>query len=301
MSAEHPAVPFERAPIDARAVSLMLVLCMLWGLQQVAVKAVIPSMTPLMQGGIRSLLATLLLAAWMRRRRIPLFAHDGTLAAGLAAGALFGIEFACIYGGLAHTNASRMSVFVYLAPPLTALGVHLFVPGERLSARQWLGIGLAFAGIVAAFGEGFAASGGATALGDFLGICAAALWAATTVLIRSSALSSAKAEKTLLYQLAMSAWILVVASRLLGEAGIVAVTPAVVASLAYQTVIVAFASYLTWFWLLTRYLAGRLAVFSFLTPLFGVLFGVVLLGDPITPLFAVAALLVGAGIALAAR
>jgi len=295
------AAPADRAHVDGRAVGLMVLLCMLWGLQQVAVKSVIPQMTALMQGGLRSLFATLLLAAWMRWRGIALLPRDGTLGAGLLVGALFGVEFGCIYGGLALTTASRMAVFVYLAPPLTALGVHLFVPGERLRGRQWVGIGLAFAGIVAAFGEGFGASQGSTARGDLLGICAAVLWAATTVVIRSTALSAAKAETTLLYQLAMSAWILLAASRLLGEAGIVALTPAVLTSLAYQTGVVAFASYLTWFWLLTRYLAGRLAVFSFLTPLFGVLFGVVLLGDPITPLFALAAVLVGSGIALASR
>ena len=77
-----------------------------------------------------------------------------------------------------------------------------------------------------------------------------------------------------------------------------ALTPMTVASLAFQSVIVAFASYLTWFWLLTRYLAGRLAVFSFLAPLFGVAFGHFVLGEPITRAFLGAAALVGAGIVL---
>ena len=86
----------------------------------------------------------------------------------------------------------------------------------------------------------------------------------------------------LFYQLAVSALLLPVASRLLGEPGVIAWTPRAVASLAYQAVVVAFASYLTWFWLLTRYLAGRLAVFSFLTPLFGVVFGTTILGEPLT-------------------
>jgi drug/metabolite transporter (DMT)-like permease len=194
-----------------------------------------------------------------------------------------------------------MSVFVYLAPPLTALGVHLFVPGERLIARQWLGVALAFVGIAVAFGDGFVSARGATIAGDLCGIIAATLWAATTVLIRSTRLSTATAEKTLFYQLGMSAVILPIASIALGEEGLIAVTPLLVASLAYQSIVVAFASFLAWFWLLTRYLAARLAVFSFLTPLFGVLFGVLLLGEPITPAFVVAALLVGGGIALVNR
>jgi drug/metabolite transporter (DMT)-like permease len=279
----------------------MFVLCILWGLQQVAIKSIIADVTPLMQGALRSGVAVALLAAWMRHRSIPILADGGTLRPGLAVGTLFGIEFVCIYLGLQYTNASRMSVFVYLAPPLTALGVHLFVPGERLAPRQWFGIALAFLGIVVAFSDGFLAARGDTAVGDLLGIVAAILWATTTVLIRSSTLSNAPAEKTLLYQLGMSTLLLLVASKALGEAGIVALTAGAIASLAFQSVIVAFVSYLAWFWLLTRYLAGRLAVFSFLTPLFGMTFGVLLLHEPITPLFIVAATMVGMGIALANR
>jgi drug/metabolite transporter (DMT)-like permease len=279
----------------------MLVLCILWGLQQVAVKSVIADVTPLMQGALRSGIAVVLLAAWMRHRDIPILADGGTLRPGLAVGTLFGIEFVCIYLGLQYTNASRMSVFVYLAPPLTALGVHLFVPGERLAPRQWFGIALAFLGIVVAFSDGFLAARGDTAAGDLLGIIAAILWASTTVLIRSSTLSNAPAEKTLLYQLGISTLLLFVASKALGEAGVVALTAGAIASLAFQSVIVAFVSYLAWFWLLTCYLAGRLAVFSFLTPLFGMTFGVLLLHEPITPLFIVAAAMVGMGIALANR
>jgi len=194
-----------------------------------------------------------------------------------------------------------MIVFIYLAPCLTALGVHLFVPGERLALPQWLGVGLAFAGMAAAFAEGFASASGETALGDLFGIVAAVLWAATTVLIRSTRLSAASAEKTLFYQLGVSAIILPLASAALGESGVTALTPLVMVCLAYQAVVVAFASYLAWFWLLTRYLAGRLAVFSFLTPLFGVLFGVFLLAEQVTAVFALAAILVGAGIALVNR
>ena len=229
--------------------------------------------------------------------RQELFRRDGTLAAGIAAGLLFAFEFVFIYGGLAHTNASRMSVFVYLAPPLTALGLHFFVAGERLGALQWAGVLVAFAGLVLAFSEGFS-SGLHTWMGDLCGLIAAILWAATTVLIRATSLARATATKTLFYQLAVSALVLPVASMLLGEQGVTAVTPLVLASLAYQGVIVAFASYLAWFWLLTRYLAARLSVLSFLTPLFGMFSGVVFLSEPLSARFAFAALLIAGGIAL---
>jgi len=292
------AVSQGRRTLDATALSVMLVLTALWGFQQVTIKWIAADVSLVAQAGIRSIVATLLLVLWAFFTKERLFSRDGTLIAGVAAGMLFAFEFVFIYGGLAHTNASRMSVFVYLAPPLTALGLHFFVAGERLGARQWLGVALAFGGLVLAFAEGFSAGRSNTWIGDLCGLIAALLWAATTVLIRATGLARVSAAKTLFYQLAVSALVLPSASFLLGEKGVTAINGLVLASLAYQGVLVAFASYLAWFWLLTRYLAARLSLLSFLTPLFGMLFGVVFLSEPLSAHFAAAALLIAAGIAL---
>lgn len=272
--------------------------CLLWGLQQVAVKLALADVSPVMQGGLRSVIAAALLLGWARLRALPLLERDGTLGPGLVAGTLFAGEFFLIYYGLPHTTASRMVVFLYLAPCLTALGLALVVPGERLSPWQWAGTLLAFGGIVVAFADGLFAGRGGTLLGDACGVLAAVFWAATTVVIRSTRLAQASATKTLGYQLGLSALLLPLLSLALGEPGVVRLTPVSLGSLLYQGVIVAFASYLVWFWLLTRYLAGRLAVFGFLTPMAGVAFGVVLLGERVTAAFGLGALLVGAGIAL---
>ena len=286
----------ERRSLDATAYALMLALTALWGFQQVTVKWIAHDVSLVMQAAIRSILAALLLLAWTRLRGIALFGRDGTLALGLAAGALFAGEFVFIYAGLGHTNASRMSVFIYLAPVLTALGLHCFVKSERLSALQWAGVGAAFCGIGLAFADGFSTEQ-ATWLGDSCGVIAALLWAATTVLIRATRLAQASAAKTLFYQLAVSALALPATSLLMGEPGVTSVSGVALAALAYQGGIVAFASYLAWFWLLTRYSAARLSVVSFLTPMFGVACGVVFLGEPLSARFGLAALAVGAGIA----
>jgi drug/metabolite transporter (DMT)-like permease len=291
----------ERQPLDATAFSVMVLLTALWGVQQVVIKLTAPQVSLVMQAGLRSIIAVVLVLGWAQLRAIPLFARDGTLVPGLFAGLLFGGEFVFIYAGLEHTAASRMVVFIYLAPILTALGLHALVPGERLAPLQWAGVALAFAGVALAFSDGFATAGGSTWRGDLYGMIGALLWGATTVLIRATRLARITATKTLFYQLAVSALLLPLASVAMGEKGVVAMTPFAMASLAYQGAIVAFASYLAWFWLLTRYLAARLAVFSFLTPLFGVLAGVVVLGEALTPSFALAALLVGAGIVLVNR
>jgi len=289
-----------RRPVDATAASLMVLLCFLWGFTHVFSKLAAPDISLVMQGGLRSVFAVVLLWGWALWQRIPLFERDGTLGAGLVAGLLFAGEFLFIFAGLAHTGASRMVVFVYLAPCLTALGLHWLVPSERLDRTQWLGIWLAFVGVALAFLDGFSA-GRSSLLGDAFGVIAALLWAATTVVIRTTRLAGVSATKTLFYQLAVSAALLPVASVLLGEPGVIAWTALAVASLFYQSAIVSFASYLAWFWLLRHYLAARLSVFAFLTPLFGVVFGVLVLSEPLSPAFLGAVALVGAGIYLVNR
>jgi drug/metabolite transporter (DMT)-like permease len=286
-----------RKPVDATGVAVVVLLCAIWGLGHVAAKFTGQGISLVFQSGLRSVIAALLLLAWGAWQRIPFWERDGTLWPGVFAGILFGTEFIFIFAGLGMTDASRMVVFVYLAPCITAFGLHFLIPAERLSARQWAGVLISFGGVVAAFGDGFAAGRG-TLLGDFFGVLGALFWALTTILIRATKLASVTPAKTLLYQLVVSAPLLLAAAWLMGEPGFIQFTWPVAAAFAYQCVVVAFASYLGWFWLLRHYLAARMSVFTFLTPIFGVLAGVLLLGEPLTATFLVAALLVGAGLVL---
>ncbi len=277
------------------AFALMVLLCAIWGLQQIAIKIANAGISPVFQAGLRSAIAAVLVLGWARWRGLPLFARDASLKPGLLAGLLFGLEFVFIFLGVEHTTVSRMVVFLYTAPCFTVLGLHFFVPGERMGWRQGSGVLLAFAGLVTAFAD--KASGG-TLQGDAFGVLAALFWAATTVLIRATGLAKVTATKVLLYQLVVSAAVLFPLSWLLDERGVTVLSAPTFWAMAYQAVIVAFASYLAWFWLLTRYLAGRLLVFSFLTPLFGVLFGMLLMGDRPSVHFFVAAAMVVSGIVL---
>ncbi|MFA6312130.1 MAG: DMT family transporter [Sterolibacterium sp.] len=286
----------QRIRPDAAAFALMVILCAAWGLQQIAVKVAMAGISPILQGGLRSAGAAALLLGWVFWRGQPLLVRDGSLRPGLLSGTLFALEFIFIYVGLSYTNASRMVVFLYTAPCFTVLGLHLWVAGERLALPRLLGVGLAFAGIALAFADGW--EHGGHWIGDLCGLAAAVFWAATTVLIRATALARISAAKVLLYQLLTSAALMLLLSVLVGESGVTALTPVVIVAMVYQVVIVAFASFLIWFWLLTRYLASRLTVFTFLTPLFGVGFGVLLLDEKLSLTFGFAALLVVAGIVL---
>lgn len=292
-----------RASLDARAVLLVLTCCALWGLNQVAAKVALSEIPPLMQASARSLGAALLLWAFATLRGLKLWERDGTAAAGIAAGLIFAVEFGMIFVGLQYTAASRMIVFLYVAPFVVALGMPFIVPTERLDRLQLFGLAMAFGGVVWAFYEGFVKPlhGDRQWLGDALALGASVLWGATTLLLRASRLSTALPEKTLLYQLAVSAVALGLGSWAFGEAWPARVGALSLASLGFQTVIVTFASYLVWFWLLRHYPATRVSAFTLLTPIFGLLAGVLLLGEPVTLRLVVALVAVATGIALVNR
>lgn len=292
-----------RAHLDTLAVACLLACCVLWGLNQVAAKVALKEVPPLLQAGARSAVAAALVALWSRWRGIPLFDRDGTGRGGLLAGALFAAEFACIFVGLQYTTASRMVVFIYLSPFVVAMGMQWLVHTERLRPSQWLGLLAAFAGVAWAFAEGFDPSRAAPRqwVGDALGVVAAVLWAGTTLVIRGSRLTAASAEKTLLYQLGVSAVLLLAAGLLSGEHWPASISAAGWASLGFQTVIVTFASYLVWFWLVRHYVATRLAAFTLLTPVFGLLAGVLLLDEPMTLRLGLALAAVSAGLAVVNR
>jgi drug/metabolite transporter (DMT)-like permease len=287
--------------LDVVAMAMLVVLCASWGLQQVAIKVTNPVVPPLLQSGIRSAGSALLLWLWMGLRRESFLKRDGTLAWGIAAGLLFAGEFFLIYWGLEFTSASRAVVFLYMAPFVVALGAQLFVPGERLRAVQVIGLCCAFAGIVLAFSESLRLPNPRMLIGDAMLAGAAVLWGATTVMIRACPLARIAAGRTLLYQLLVSAVALPLASLFKGEGGVAGITPLIMGSLAYQVIWVAFITYLTWFWLLRRYPPSRLASFTFLTPLFGVMAGGFLLNEPVTSMLLLALVLVGSGIYLVNR
>jgi drug/metabolite transporter (DMT)-like permease len=287
-----------RRGLDGFVVATMVVLCAIWGAQQVAIKLAAQDVAPIMQVGLRSAISAALVLLLVAIRREELSLRDGTLRPGLVAGVLFAAEFLFVAEGLRRTSASHMAVLLYTSPIFTAVGLHWTVRGERLRRGQWLGILLAFSGIAVAFGAGWLRGGISTRMlaGDAFAVLAGAAWGATTVVVRRSTLSDAAPAKTLLYQLAVAAVLLLGVAALSGQAAQVSLTRVAWGSLLFQGVVVSFASYLAWFWLLRRYAASQVSVFSFLTPLFGVTFGVLVLGERVDLAFGIGAALVLAGI-----
>ena len=293
----------ERKHLDSFGVGTMVLLCAVWGLHQVAIKAAAPDIAPILQIALRSGLSAILVGIVIGCGSAPFSVRDGTLRPGIFVGILFSAEFLFVAEGLRFTTASHMAVFLYTAPIFTALSLHFFIPAERLRLHQWAGIAIAFGGIVLAFTGGSLQAGFNSRMlwGDFLGLLAGAGWGFSTVLIRCSSLSEAAPTKTLLYQLVAAFLLLLAYAVLSGQASRFSMTGIAWASILFQGVVITFASYLAWFALLRRYLASRLSVFSFMSPLFGVSFGVLLLRETIDISFAFGAILVLTGITLVSR
>ncbi|WP_298608505.1 DMT family transporter [uncultured Thiothrix sp.] len=285
-------MPNTRQALDGKAMGIMVLLCMLWGVQQSHLKAVVDEISPMLLIALRSGLSALLVALLMRYRNERMNIAQNWKP-GLIVGLLFAVEFVFVAEGLRHTAASHMIVLVYTAPIFVALGMHWLFPAERLAAVQWIGVLLAFVGIGVTFlGHDQPSTGSNMLWGDFLGLLSGLAWGLTTLVVRASSLANAPATETLQYQLVATFILLLILAFVMGQAEFNP-TPVVWASLAFQGILVSFASFLIWFALLRRYMAAQLGIFSFLTPLFGVLFGVILLNESLELHF-----MIGAGMVL---
>src|ERR1700716_948413 len=300
MSSEQLVIPSAGRPLSPGAVALMLMLCLSWGFNQIAVKLALPDIPPMLQATIRSAGALPVLLLIARLRGVKIFVSDGTLGAGLIAGVLFGLEFVLIFRGLLLTSASRAVVFLYVAPFFVALGSYQFL-GQRLRASQWCGLGLSFAGVALAIGVPQANVDANVLLGDLMIVAGGALWAATTLLVKATPLLLAPPEKALGYQVALSIPILGFSAWISGETITRAPCPLALSLMVYQAFWVVGLTFLLWFMLVQSYSASKLSAFTFITPLFGVVASYFILHDTLTPVFGVAAILVMAGLYLVNR
>ncbi|MDP9013053.1 MAG: DMT family transporter [Pseudomonadota bacterium] len=288
-----PNMPI-RQPLDLRAIALVLMLCVMWGVQQVAMKSVVADVPPVMQLAVRFAGAALFFGPLVAMREGRRAFADGTLWSGLLLGVMFSLEFVFAGSALIHTTASHTIVLLYSAPIFTALGLQ-FLPEERLDRVQWMGIMLAFSGIVVVFaGPGRRAVAEFLA-GDLLALLGGAAWGLSNVVLRRGRVGGAVTAKTVLYQVGVAAPVLYAFASVTGQTRLVPSEAALLA-LAFQTLFISIFSYLVWFWLLRHYLTSRLMLLSLMTPLFGILFGALLLRDPIEPRFALGSFLVLAGI-----
>jgi drug/metabolite transporter (DMT)-like permease len=287
-------------PLSTTAIAVVLLCCVSWGFNQVSVKLALPDFPPLLQAAIRSVGALVVVMIGVRIRGLEVFKRDGTLPAGIFTGVLFALEFVFINIGLTLTTATRAIIFLYTTPFFVSLGASILL-GERLSSMQWAGMALSFGGVIAAIGIPQADVDSHVMIGDAMLICGAMAWAGTTLVFKATRLVKAPAEKAMIYQLAVSAPLLFVWGWLSGERMTHWPGAVALAAFTYQTVWVVGCTFLIWLVLMKSYPAGRLSAFTFITPLFGVAAGHFVLHEPLSAGFAVAVVLVIAGLVLVNR
>ncbi|MCJ7784602.1 MAG: DMT family transporter [Desulfobacterales bacterium] len=284
--------------LDLKAVVILIIVTLLWGFNHPAIKISNQGVSPIFASTLRSIVASICGLIYCLRKGEKIFHKDVTLFHGVMVGLLFGVEFACIYFGLLYTDAARSVLFVYLSPFVVAIGAHFFLKGDRLTFLKILGLVLAFTGIFVVFGGRPKTAKAGMYFGDILQIAAGVLWGATTLYIKKFMAKKVEPINTFFYQLFFSIPILLVVSIILEPKWIYKVDPYVVGSLFYQSVIIAFITYFVWFKLIHGYSVSRLSAFTFLTPIFGVLFGVFFLHEELTVSLMIGLPLVSAGIFL---
>ena len=286
--------PVIKETLDLKAVAILTGLCMLWGFNAVTIKISNAGIAPVFSAGIRSVIAVIALAIWMRAKKVPLFPSN--LSDGMVIGLLFGGEFACLYASLLYTTASSAWILLYATPFFHAVGAHFFLRGDRLTVYKTTGLILAFIGIIVLLSKHLGLPSWVGLVGDLLAFAAAALWALTTIYIKRRLVGSVSFHNTLFYQTLFSIPILFLISVLIKETPIDHLDGAIVLSIVFQGIIVAFISYLLWFYLVHEYPVSRLSAFTFLTPVFATISCVVFLHEPLTWKLSVSLILVSLGI-----
>lgn len=286
--------------IDALAATTLIIMNVLLGLNQTLVKLVNDGFAPVFQSGLRSACAFVPVLGYALIMRKRLSVADGSLGLGLVNGLLFSGEFCLLFLALDYTTVARVSLFFYIMPVWVALGAHFLIPGERLTLVRTAGLVVAVSGVALALGAGGESATRETWTGDLLAMGGAVFWASIALLTRTTRLAQCSPEMNLLYQLAVSAVVLMAIAPLFGDM-VRDVTPTVLGIFAFQVIVIVAIGFVVWFWILSIYPVSHMASFSLLAPVFGVFFGWLVFDDELTPLFMGALLLVGFGIVLINR
>ena len=288
-----------RTQLQWQPIAAMLVIALVWGSNMAFVKLAARDIAPLFMAGIRSLVAALCLCIWMKAKGVVLFPAKIIIFHGVVAGVLFGTEFGLIFVGLKYTLASRGYVILYVAPFVAALGAHFFLVDDRFNLWKGFGLFMAFGGLVVLFLKNIGTFSFRALPGDILFLLAGAAWGATTVYIKKYLAQRAEPLQVLFFQLFFSAPFLFVLSLTFEDTVITGFSLLTALSLFYQSIIVAFLSYLAWFVLVSRYPVSLLHAFSFFTPVFGVIFsGILILGETVSTNLIVALIMVSLGMVL---
>lgn len=282
--------------IDAFGAVSLIGFAIFLAFNQVVIKVTNGGLQPVFFAGLRSFGAVICIYAWMRLRGIPL--NFSALGPGLLVGMIFAAEFVCLFLALDLTSVSRSAVIFYSMPVWMALGAH-FLLGERITSAKAAGLLIAFTGVaVAIFSR--SDTGTESLIGDLCALGAALGWAGSALGVRATRLKDDSPEMQLFWQVLVSTPLLLLAAPLFGPL-IRELAPIHLWGLGFQIVFVVSGGFIFWLWLLSLYPAASVASFSFLSPVFGVLLGWLMLGEAVGPSILTSLVLVCVGLILINR
>ena len=282
--------------IDFFGASLLIIFSILLGLNQSLVKIVNLGMHPIFQVGIRSLVAAIPVIIFCLLFKKKLSISDGSLVPGIICGSLFALEFVLLFFALELTSVSRSSILFYSMPVWLGIFAHFLFEEEKLNIKKIIGFLISIAAVTIAMSSKANISNGSV-IGDIFALLASFLWAAIILMVRMTNLKKSTPEMQLLYQLVVSAVIILPLTAYLGF-GLRDITISIMFIFLFQSLIIVAAGFLIWFWVLSIYPASLMASYSFFGPIFGVFFGWLIFKEEISITIILSLLFVSIGIYL---
>ncbi len=289
----------KKARIDFFGAGALISFSLLLAINHIVIKVVNTGLNPIFFAGCRSVISFFILIIWMRILRKPIVFKYNMILISTLAGLLFALEFLFLFLALDFTTVSRNSLVFYSMPIWLSILAHFLVPDEPLNKFKFFGLICAFTGVSLSLSinfDDFTLSKGEI-LGDLFAFLAALTWALLIILAKGTKFSHMTPEMQLIWMVMVSGPVLILFSILfwdpIRDFQIIHFW-----GLIFQSVVVVAGGFLFWLWLLRIYPASGVASFSFLTPIFTIFFGWLLLNDEINSTFLLAALMVVLGLIL---
>lgn len=278
--------------LDARANGLAILVMAILGGSYTAGKVALQDLPVFGTLELRVLLMTATLGAYAWWARVRLVYRGGEARFIAAQAGFFLMTQIPLFIGLTMTGAGRASILFNMQPFFTLLLLPFFVPTERLTPRRWTGTVVAFGGVALVLGE--RATSGSLA-GDLLCLLSALGWTGSVILNKRMPRAIHPAA-VIFWSAAGSIPVFALLTFVLESGAPWNFTAGAVASVLYLGMVAATLGFVLIVWLINTYSASRVNVFVFLSPVFGVLIGWALLGEPISVQQALGGLAVALGI-----
>ncbi len=279
-----------------KIIALSLLLAFLWGGNSPSIKVGLDDFPPMALAFFRFVIGLVVVGSWSLYRRVSLGLQRGELPRLILLTAIFILQIICLNTGTKYTTASRSTIFINVYPFFTALFAHFWIPGERLSIPKTLGIVVAFSGVFITVAPNLG-EGETSILGDIL-VLVSGCFLGLRVVVTKLLVQAIHPYRLLVWYLSLSLPCYAAMNLILERGEPMQLTLASTAALLYQGGVIAGYCFLAWTSILERYSASKLVVLFFATPLSGVLFSYLVLGDELTLNLLIGAVLVAGGIYL---